>query len=383
MLELLVAARQGDTDAVETLLQEGANPDERNDQGRTALHEAVAGGHAQTVACLLVYGANHRLADNQERTPLGLPHTPIKLLHAIRQHHRRFRPRRNAAGTKLSGAVAGWVHDLDEKGIVKVSGLLSAEEVTGLRHDFADFIRNLEAKLARGTGVFQNYDEEEHLWPADQAFVTNNVFKYSAELIRLFCRDSLVQVANTYLGRPAFITRGLAMRYLATPPRSNDMFGWHHDMEDKRLKVMILLTNVGPDDQHMSYVLGSHRLFHPYKMFFKNACSLEYCGEHLPRVEVYDCLGMAGDVFFFDSNGTHRGHRRETAKVRDVFLVEYSTARNDVWGGDISPQVVDDIPLAGANPFAWMMTAEKKWHRPFTRKAPEWIESLPAVEAWR
>ena len=30
------------------------------------------------------------------------------------------------------------------------------------------------------------------------------------------------------------------MRYLPSAPTQNDMFGWHHDMEEKRFKVMIL-----------------------------------------------------------------------------------------------------------------------------------------------
>jgi hypothetical protein len=139
---------------------------------------------------------------------------------------------------------------------------------------------------------------------------------------------------------------------------------------------------VGEQDQCMSYVLGSHRIFHPYPMFFRNDCPLEYCRAHLPEVQVYNAVGQAGDVFLFDSNGAHRGNRRDPARVRDVFLIEYTTDKSDVWGGDINPNAFDGLPLPGFNPFAWMMTVEKKWNQPHTRQAPTWVENLPHVERW-
>jgi hypothetical protein len=105
----------------------------------------------------------------------------------------------------------------------------------------------------------------------------------------------------------------------------------------------------------MSYVVGSHTLFHPYRMFFKNACDLSYCRRHLPNIEIYDATGKAGDIFLFDTNGAHRGVRRETGSVRDVYLVEYNASTSNVWGGDVAPNL-DDVPL-GHNPFERMTAA--------------------------
>lgn len=172
------------------------------------------------------------------------------------------------------------------------------------------------------------------------------------------------------------------MRYLPLAERSNDMFGWHHDMEEKRFKVMILLTDVGPDDQHMSYVLGSQKPFHPYEMFFKNAYPLKRVRKLLPEIKIFDCTGKAGDMFLFDTNGSHRGRRRETGRVRDVFLVEYSADRTGTWGGDVDLSAFDGLALPGYNPFDRILAAQKKWDQPLTRQAPTWVESLPNVEAW-
>jgi hypothetical protein len=160
------------------------------------------------------------------------------------------------------------------------------------------------------------------------------------------------------------------------------MFGWHHDLEDQRFKMMVLLTDLGEHDQYMSYVLGSQRLFHPYSMFSSNTCTLDYCREHLGEIEILNTTGKAGDIFLFDSNGAHRGNRRLEAATRDAFFVEYTTNQADVWGGDIPPEAFADFPAGEFNPFDWMMTALKKWSVPKTRQAPAWVDTLPNVATW-
>jgi hypothetical protein len=160
------------------------------------------------------------------------------------------------------------------------------------------------------------------------------------------------------------------------------MFNWHHDMEERRLKVMILLTDIGQSDQYMSYVVGSHSIFHPYEMFFRNACGLEYCRSHLGELEIVNTVGKAGDIFFFDSNGAHRANRRLEGAVRDVFFIEFAANKSQVWGGDIDRARIDAMSRTGFNPFERMLAARKKWTLQIARKAPTWIETLPRLDAW-
>jgi hypothetical protein len=355
---LIVCAARGDTAAVERLLREGAEPNCTDQHGRTALHAAVEHAHADTAACLLIYGSDPEIADGEGMYPLSLSFTTMQTLHAIRQHHRRFPARSLRDSAAASTSVEAWASGLERRGIIKLTGLIDADMLAGLRSEFAAFVGNLEAKLYRGEGRYRHYDEEEHLWVKDRALVSNNAFKYSRQLARLCCRRSLIDLSARYLGRRAFVSRGVAMRYLPSPPSDHDMFGWHHDMEDKRLKVMILLTDVGADDQAMSYVVGSHRLFHPYGMFFENACSLDYCRAQLNEVDVFHAVGKAGDVFVFDSNGAHRGNRRESARMRDIFLVEYASEKADVWGGDFAPDAFAGVRVDGPHPFEHMLSVE-------------------------
>ena len=244
------------------------------------------------------------------------------------------------------------------------------------------FITKLNARVLRREALFERYDEEEHFWQKDRAYVSNNALKYSAALARFCGHPDLLAIIRACLGKQPIITRAVAMRYLPDVEKDSDMFGWHHDMEDRRLKIQILLTDVGPQDQHMSYVCGSHRMYHPYEMFQDNQCSLDYCRETLGDIEIFDAVGQAGDVFLFDSNGAHRGNRRPKGAVRDVFFVEFSTDSSDIWGGDIPPGALDGLDFPQGNPFLALIKANKKWDQPITRELPTWAENLPDISSW-
>jgi hypothetical protein len=328
---LIAAARRGDTSALRRLIDAGAIPDAASARGRTALHDAAARGRTEAAAYLLACGASPHVPDRRGRRPFDTDNTPLAVLHGIRQHYHRRRTLDAATERRASSQARNWARELETTGIVKVSGLVEPAVLAHMRSDFARFIEHLEARRAQGTGLYKHYDEEEHFWEKDRAFVSNNAFRYSDALARFCCTPPLVEAAQLYLGRTPHIQRGGAMRYLPSPKTNNDMFGWHHDMEEKRFKIMLLLTGVGGSGQHMSFAAGSHRLMHPYEMFFSNTCSLEYCRDRMGDRPIVDAVGEAGDVFIFDSNGAHRGNRSEAADVRDVFMVEYTADCSHIW----------------------------------------------------
>lgn len=377
---LMKVAEQGDVESAESLLDQGVDPNEQNDLGQTALHLAVKGGHVSLAACLLAYGEDHTLPNKNGHIPLGQDYTNPATLHCIRQHYHRFKAHSQSHGTSKN--VDAWCTDLEKSGIIKIPGLVEPSVLSQLRADFQKFIHSLQQKILRKQGIHQHYDQEDYWGIKDRAFITNNAFKYSTALVQLCCNQILLELIKQYFAREGLIQRGVAMRYLPSETTDHNMFGWHHDMEDQRLKLMILLTDVGEKDQYMSYVLGSHKLFHPYEMFFNNTCSLEYCREHLGELEIFNTIGQAGDIFIFDSNGAHRGNRKPGAQTRDAFFIEYTTDTSDIWGGDIPEDAFHALPLNGANPFSQMLTVKKKWENPLTRKSPTWIENLPYPAQW-
>jgi hypothetical protein len=265
---------------------------------------------------------------------------------------------------------------------VKLPAFVAPDALAAMREEFEGFVRHLDDELALGRARYQHYDEEEHLWVDERAYVTNNAFKHSRALTAFAADEAIVGAAQLYIGAQPVIQRALGMRYLAGTVPETNMFGWHHDMDEKRCKVMVLLTDVGPDDQCMSYVVGSHTLFHPYDMFLSNPCPLDYLRASMPDLTIYDAHGSAGDVFLFDTNGAHRGNRRDPAPTRDVFLIEYSADLSNVWGGDVDADVLGTLPGGASRVFEPLLGATKRWTKPLTRRVPHWVSTLPEIGSW-
>ncbi len=64
-----MAAEKGDHKIVELLLAKGTKPDAQDNDGISALMEAAANGHGDTVALLLEHGADKSVKDKIAKLP--------------------------------------------------------------------------------------------------------------------------------------------------------------------------------------------------------------------------------------------------------------------------------------------------------------------------
>lgn len=250
--------------------------------------------------------------------------------------------------------------------------LITGSALTALRGDFARMVRDADDLIAAGDGVFKRYAERLHFWPEDKAYVCNDAFAYSDTLRRLICDDLVLAVVGAHLGPDFHVARGAMMRYLPTQSTDKDMFRWHHDMNESNVKLMILLTDIGDLDQTMSYVAGSHLPYHPIEMFEDNA----YPEHQLRRsnAPVLRTTGCAGDAFFFDANGAHRGDRRSEGRTRDAMFVEFTTDKTQMWGSS------SDLPKHRA--FAHMAATPPRWLEETKHRETTWIRTLRHPELW-
>uniref|UniRef100_A0A6J0TXS7 Ankyrin repeat domain-containing protein 60 n=1 Tax=Pogona vitticeps TaxID=103695 RepID=A0A6J0TXS7_9SAUR len=69
---LFITVRRGHSEAVEFLLQNGADVKRKTPLGRTALHVAVTSGHVDCIDILLNYGAKVNEEDHEGYTPITL-----------------------------------------------------------------------------------------------------------------------------------------------------------------------------------------------------------------------------------------------------------------------------------------------------------------------
>jgi hypothetical protein len=92
---------------------------------------------------------------------------------------------------------------------------------------------------------------------------------------------------------------------------------WHIDRIQDQFKVMILLSDVGPEQGAMKYKLGTHqkpppKIDHFFYQYFR--AGVDYCyvspplGDKAPGEEKL-AVGRAGDCIFFDTTGLHSGTR--------------------------------------------------------------------------
>lgn len=347
----------------------------------SSLHEAVGRGECLRAARLLADGADPARRDAAGHRALDPAFAGLDVLHRIRQEYQRLPlPPYDGADDPDPTLQA-----LSRDGIVHVPGLVPGEALRRLQSEFPRFVRRLRLTrhFRRGT---PHYDERQYWQPQHRSYVSNDALAHLPSLLAVCCDSSIPALAHRYLRKTAHLKRCYAMRYLASDSMTRSQFHWHHDMEDKQMKAMVLLTDVDEEGQCMTYVRGSHRAFHPYERFLRNDLDFDYCGGYLPRIDIVKATGRAGDVYLFDSNGMHRGNRSHTS-LRDALFLEFTADRNagNLWGTDlrrasVPPRVGEDGTLA---PF---LAARPKWLRAKEpggkRRGSTWSNSLTEPSSW-
>ena len=220
---------------------------------------------------------------------------PMAVLHQVRQAAHRRRVPAELAPVPDDGAEVARARCAD--GIARIDGLVRGPALDELRADLDRFLRHIELRLQRGEGTRRGYHDIEHYWPDAGEFVTNDALAWSPALVALAAHPDLLALAGDHLGRRPVVQRAMAMRYLPQGPGVEDtQYRWHHDLEERRCKVMILLTDVAPDDQPMRYLPGSHEARHSLQRFRDNALGPRYRRRIAPAATEQRATGAAGDT---------------------------------------------------------------------------------------
>ena len=356
------------------------------DRETTALHEAVENGHAQIAATLLLGGADWTLKNTEGKTALDPAFSSLPTLHRIRQEYQRLPIAPYDGATAPPAPVSSYVNQLERDGILKVSGLIGADQLRQMQADFERLVRRLKIGRLFYRKRFSHYDQEEYWHATHRSYVTNDALACSTGVVALCCNPIVIETANHYLRKRSHIKRTYGMRYLPSRPIQSNQFGWHHDMEDRQLKLMIMLTDVGEADQYMTYVRGSHNTYHAYPRFLKNSLDFDYGQTYLTDIDIVKTVGRAGHVFLFDSNGMHRGNR-SLGGIRDALFVEYTADnnRNNLWGTALSRDHIPSWLHATDHPLKELLGSTPKWERARNqalRQLPSWAESLREPSNW-
>ncbi|HEX9395549.1 MAG TPA: hypothetical protein VF943_02300 [Burkholderiales bacterium] len=171
--------------------------------------------------------------------------------------------------------------------------------------------------------------------------------------------DLLLEIVGGYYRKPFGIGNMSALRLLPTPATRDNAL-WHHDTRGRQLHAMLLLDEVRPDGQRMSYLRESHhRYYPPHRAVaegsrFENDMQRELASPGVAQ-RVAELAGPAGTVGLFDANGLHTMNRNPGARRDTVtfYYVSYRHFKNVTYrSADVAALPPDKQKVVRFNPKA-------------------------------
>jgi hypothetical protein len=307
-----------------------------------------------------------------------------RALHPLREALVRLPDPRFVAdgGRTLTQPFDRHLAELNEHGITRLSGRIAPHTLAMLQRDFES--RFIEP-LASNDGSTSNYRGDITL--SDQYFnveaglySSNEPFTISRGLLDVCLQPGIVALINGYLGKRAYITQGVALRIEPHGETGFGSFQWHHDAWGKRINLMIVLTEIGFGDQHMTYAKGSHRLRHSYEKYVNSRFTPDEFEKYCGKMEVLNCYAQPGDIYVFDSNGIHSGNRTN-GRRRDVFILEYTRLAETVWAHRVPPEFLDGFSSSELEPMKWVLRQDRH-SRPLAPPVNSWVDQLLRINKW-
>lgn len=163
------------------------------------------------------------------------------------------------------------------------------------------------------------HGERDH--PGVTRFYLKNPLKVAPDLLQWLRHPLLNEIVRAYVGGDTVFDRCLVWRIPAAANKRNTSALWHHDWCGRRLKLFVLLHDVGETGRPTQYVRGSHK----GQLRLMNYGFSRYTDDKAEgRGEVVKLVGNAGDCILVDTNGLHRATGEGGFEVRDVICMEYS-----------------------------------------------------------
>lgn len=310
-------------------------------------------------------------------------------------------PTQTKAATPLQRRV---LKEIREKGMAKIENMIDPDTLKRMQKAMAEITvqadKNREKIYAQVADAGEQYNirrfanvqydpDNKSCYYDDQLnfYACNDAFRFSKDLLNFALNKDVISVVNSYLGREACLARAISLRHLpAERDRGYYAWAWHHDGWGPKVNFMILLSEVGENDQYMSYKLGTHKRYHGYRGF-QNSYSEEIISTEFSQYPEYKCLGKPGDVFMFDSNALHTANSKRDGSTREIFLLMFYSDRTFVFGQTLPADALNNRSKRDLRPFSETMIVNKELKekndisiRPTL--GANWDETLPRIRHW-
>ena len=235
--------------------------------------------------------------------------------------------------------VAEGAHLIDRlrrDGLVTIPGFYDREQLARIH-------ARLNASFAHPTGWRFEFR------PDQQYYACLQPLALCSEFAEGTVDSALIHLVGAYFRRMPFLAESDFRRVLpldmAVHERENAKVAkgyssshWHHDLHGREIKVMVYLSDVGPDDQNFAFCLRSHSWFRTAEYARSRFTDQQLRERGLTPLEIF---APAGTAVVFDSSGIHRLRRRNTS-MRDSVTFNYNPGRMY----RSTPQIVDPDVLA-------------------------------------
>jgi hypothetical protein len=230
---------------------------------------------------------------------------------------------------KLGDQFARIAKQFVTDGILIIQGLIVHEDL----HELKDFF----AQCIATKPLDQLVQQVSFSGPADWiSFGSNSAAR------RIVYDPLLTALAEYYLGSPVRLAFWRGYRLLPRRPFLYRAWDWHNDQKRAEIKAMVLLSDVPSGGQAMEYIKGSHVHWWQIETQADTKYSMQEALS-LGRGVVTRCIGTAGTIILFDTNGIHRG-TRSLHDTRDILAFNYV---EDAERSPIFP-LPDQLPRRGS-----------------------------------
>jgi len=149
-------------------------------------------------------------------------------------------------------------------------------------------------------------------------------------------------VCEAYMRRPCYLADVDLRRIVPVAMDEVQSSGysssnWHRDNRGRQVKVMVYLSDVGPDDSCFSLLPSTHARCTKRRRSYMETRVTDAEAESL-GIAPLDWLGRAGEAMLFDTNLVHRLRRKPTAQIRDS-LTYYYTPGQSLFPLDYDPKL--------------------------------------------
>jgi hypothetical protein len=196
--------------------------------------------------------------------------------------------------------------ELDEKGIVILSDLVTPDQLSGMQTAFGARLQRMRWNDVDG---YEKSEPYRHM--------VQDVLTLDQGFLDLALHPTVKDILRQYLGARYELVEAKGWKSL---PTNRDFHGWHGDIwydqsriQDipREVKLAAYLTDVRSGA--FTYIIGSHRRQHP-----RTVKSAEL--RDVPRSSVIEATGPAGTVILFDTSGIHRQGTPILEERHAVFL---------------------------------------------------------------